>query len=54
MKELKYIRTGKTIKNIQDGTIQGFKSVNKAKKHSSKLQISEDGGLGMGSLAVYI
>ena len=51
----KYIRTGKTIKNVEDDTSKSFKSINKAKKESTRLQQMADGGkLGCGSLVVYV
>jgi len=46
----KYIRKGKNIKTIATGEVQGFKTINLAKKESRKLQMNEDGGLGRGAL----
>ena len=55
MKAPKFIRTGKTIRNVEDDTVKTFESVNKAKKESTRLQVSADGGkLGCGSLVVYV
>lgn len=49
--ELLYTRKGATIKNLIANTSETFKSKNKAKKESVKLQRS-NGGLGCGSLKV--
>lgn len=50
--ETKYIRKGKTIKNLQDNTSETFDYVNEAKVKSREIQMSEDGALGRGSLMV--
>lgn len=51
--ETKFIRRGKTIETLNgpdvESTYEGFKSLNKAKKESHKLQ-QANGGLGQGSL----
>lgn len=49
MQETLYSRKGKTIKNIAENKSETFESINRAKKESHKLQLS-NGGLGMGSL----
>lgn len=49
--EAKYERKGKTIKNIETGEVETFSSINKAKRRSRELQLS-NGGLGCGSLIV--
>lgn len=48
----KFVRKGKTIKNIDTGEVTDFKSVNKAKKESRSIQMRENGGLGLGSVMV--
>lgn len=52
MKTTKYIRAGKTIKNIEKGKTKVFESVNKAKRESRKIQSLGDGALGWGTLQV--
>lgn len=47
----KYTRTGKTIKNIHDGTSETFEFINEAKRKSREIQLS-NGGLGCGVLQV--
>lgn len=54
MKPIKYIRHKAIITEVDSkesvvNTVN-FKSINKAKKESRLLQLSEDGGLGLGSL----
>lgn len=51
MQEPKYERVGKTIKNLTDGTSEGYQSKNLAKKASRALQLA-NGGLGLGSVRV--
>jgi hypothetical protein len=41
-----------SIKTLEGGQIENFKSINAAKKKSRKLQLEEDRGLGRGSLQV--
>jgi len=48
MKEALYVRTGKSIKDLQTNTTQNYDSINKAKRASRDLQQSE--GLGSGVL----
>ena len=48
MKELKFERKGKTIRNIQTGEVKQFGSNNKAKRESRRLQST----LGDGTLRV--
>lgn len=50
MKEAQFIRKGKTITNVGDGTKKTFEFVNEAKRESRKLQMSADGALGRGSV----
>jgi len=50
MKALFY-RKGQHITNIETGSTMDYKTVNKAKKESFKIQMS-NGGLGRGSLFV--
>jgi hypothetical protein len=52
MKEMKFMRKGKTIRNIEDGHDTVFNSISMAKRASRTLQIAEDGGMGRGSLRV--
>lgn len=47
--ETLYERNGHTIKTIATGERKVYDSINKAKKESHKLQLS-NGGLGLGSL----
>lgn len=47
----KYIRKGRTIKDLNAGTIKTFEFINEAKRHSRELQM-QNGGLGRGSLMV--
>lgn len=44
-----YLRTGRIIKNLADGTTQDFKTVNAAKRWSREWQ-KKNGGLGIGKL----
>ena len=45
----KFVRKGKTIKNIEAREVETFKSINKAKRRSLELQ-RVNGGIGRGSL----
>lgn len=50
LKEAKYERKGKVIKNLEAKSQKDYESINQAKRHSRELQMSEDGALGRGSL----
>lgn len=50
MSKVKFTRKGKTIRNIETGKSDTLKSVNLAKKESLRIQMSEDGVLGRGSV----
>jgi hypothetical protein len=52
MKKCIFERSGSRILNLQDQTCIDYKSINKAKKESIKIQLSEDGKLGLGSVQV--
>lgn len=52
MKDTIYTRKGKSIKNLETGKIEGFKSISQAKRKSRKLQLDLDKGLGRGSVKV--
>ena len=52
MKETKYIRTGNRIKNVETGAEEQYKSTNKAKKASWKIQMDADRSLGLGTVRV--
>lgn len=52
MKEQLFARKGKVIIDLRDHQVVIFKSLNKAKKESRKLQLEHDAGLGRGSLQV--
>ena len=52
MKPLKYERKDHSIKNVDTGEIEHFKSINAAKRESRKLQKATDGAIGRGSLRV--
>jgi len=46
----KFVRNGKTIRDLSDGTEKVFTSINAAKKESRKIQMRESGRLGSGIL----
>lgn len=46
-----YIRKGRTLRNVKDGTVETLPSISAAKKHSSLLQ-KANGGLGCGYVRV--
>jgi len=50
LKEPKYGRKDRMIEDVETGQIKQFDSINKAKKESVKLQLSNDGALGRGSV----
>ena len=50
MKETKYERKGMTIFNLETGEKKTFKSNNKAKQASHKIQMDADKALGRGTL----
>jgi len=50
MKPTKYIRRGHVIHLIETNQDLGFKSINKAKKESRRIQANLDGALGRGSV----
>ncbi len=52
MKPTQYIRTGKQVKNVITGVVEGFKTINEAKRLSWALQTTEDKGLGRGTVQV--
>ncbi len=52
MKETKFERNNHTIKDLETGKREVFKSANKAKWWSRKKQMELDGGLGLGSVQI--
>ena len=52
MKQPKYYRCGRTIRDLATGKDTTYESVNLAKKESRRLQLEEDGSLGRGSVRV--
>jgi hypothetical protein len=50
-KEPSYIRKGKTIRCVADGSVETFKSISQAKRRSLQIQLSS-GGRGMGCVRV--
>ena len=50
MKAAKYDRKGKTIWNLETGVVEGFKTINQAKRQSWAIQKELDHGLGRGSV----
>ena len=52
MKEAKYVRCGRVIRNMAEGKDTAFDSITLAKRESRRLQMQEDGALGRGSVRV--
>lgn len=50
MKDLTHIRKGKVITEVNTNIAKDYKTVNKAKRASHKIQMDQDGGLGRGSV----
>ena len=50
MKTAKFERHHHTIKDLVSGKRKVFESVNQAKRESRKIQLAEDGALGLGSV----
>lgn len=52
MKEAKYIRSGRVIKNTETGEKKEFPSITLAKRESRNIQMTADGALGRGTVRV--
>lgn len=52
MKEVKFERTGHTVRDNETGQREVFKSINKAKQWSRSKQMELDKALGRGSVRV--
>ena len=50
MKPVQYTRKNHHMKNMQTGKIKHFKHINEAKRASRRIQMTEDGALGRGTV----